>query len=83
MNSMFNRSLASNFLMQASFLDPRFQGLQSGDDVAMIKIALKKLNEIDPDTTESFNVKKEKAMPSAINKQKSGEKNFVSNSAEL
>lgn len=73
---MFNfiRSLASHFLTQASFLDPRFQSLQSADDVAVIKCALKKLNDIDPDTTDAMTVKKEKEHPmaSALTKPKSG-----------
>lgn len=62
--------------MQSSFLDPRFQNLQSADDVAAIKCALKKLNEVDPDVTDPFLIKKEKslAMSSPVNnKQKSGE----------
>lgn len=61
--------------MQASFLDPRFQNLQSGEDVAVIKSALKNLNSIDPaDATEILGVKKEKEqqMPYSIAKQKSG-----------
>lgn len=63
--------------MQASFLDPRFQNLQSTEDVAIIKSALKKLHNTDPaDTTAdaTLTVKKEKeqTIPSSISKQKSG-----------
>lgn len=60
--------------MQSSFLDPRFQSLQSADDVAVIKCALKKLNDIDPDILDILTVKKEKEhhMPAAVSKQKSG-----------
>ncbi len=64
--------------MQASFLDPRFQNLQSADDVAVIKCALKKLNDMDPDIPDPLSVKKEKvhALPSALNKQKSGKRHI-------
>lgn len=60
--------------MQLSFIDPRFKSLQEDDDVADIKCALKKLNDIDPDTSDITTVKKEKEhpSPSALNKQKSG-----------
>lgn len=59
--------------MQSSFLDPRFQNLQSAEDVAVIKCALKKLNDVDPDIIDHLTVKKEKEhhMP-AVSKQKSG-----------
>lgn len=57
--------------MQASFLDPRFKNLQGDDDVAVIRAALKRLSDVEPDTSESSIVKKEKEQPSpAANKQK-------------
>lgn len=42
-------------------MDPRFQNIQSAEDVILIRAALKKLNDIDPaDSSEILNVKKEK-----------------------
>ncbi|KAJ6641539.1 E3 SUMO-protein ligase ZBED1 [Pseudolycoriella hygida] len=76
------QSLASSFLMQSSFLDPRFQNLQSSEDVALIKCALKKMIHIDPDLPETLVVKKEKESPifSNVNKPKSvGLKFFFGN----
>ncbi|XP_037051205.1 uncharacterized protein LOC119085071 [Bradysia coprophila] len=76
------QSPASSFLMQSSFLDPRFQSLQSAEDVATIKCALKKLNDADPDVRDPLFIKKEKsvAVSSPVNKQKSvGLKFFFSN----
>lgn len=58
--------------MQSSFLDPRFQGLQSAEDILVIKSALKKLHDVDPDQSEPLSVKKEKVTHSTVNKSKSG-----------
>lgn len=65
--------MASNFLLQSSFLDPRFKNLLIPEDVALIKASLKKLNDIDPaDATDTVHVKKEKEQPVPTTKQKSG-----------
>lgn len=69
--------------MQLSFLDPRFLSIQSADDVAVIKCALKKLNDLDPDTSEAMNVKEENELQlpaAAVNKPKAvGLKFFFGN----